>query len=91
MHWAIALKFDIRTFHPTLVEDLPFVLAKKNMGLPLKNMGPNSEEYGFTPEEFRGIKASPPKNSIFFAPPLEKSSIFNNLPLENSMVPQPGQ
>ena len=54
MHWAIALKFDIRTFHPTLVEDLPFVLAKKNMGLPLKNMGPNSEEYGFTPEEFRG-------------------------------------
>ena len=52
-----------------------WVLTPKNMGLPLKN--------------FVEIKASPPKNSIFFAPPLEKSSIFNNLPLENSMVPQP--
>ena len=59
MHWAIALKFNIRTtppppLNPTLVEDLPFVLAKKIKGLPLKNMAPNPEEYGFTPEEFRG-------------------------------------
>ena len=57
MHWAIALKFNIRTpppLNPTLVEDLPFVLAKKVKGLPLKNMAPNPKEYGFTPEEFRG-------------------------------------
>ena len=58
MHWAIALKFNIRPppppLNPTLVEDLPFVLAKKVKGLPLKNMAPNPKEYGFTPEEFRG-------------------------------------
>ena len=47
------------------------------MGLPLKN--------------FVKIKASLPKNSIFFySTPKGVVNFYNNLPLENSMVPQPG-
>ena len=47
------------------------------MGLPLKN--------------FVKIKASLPKNSIFFySTPKGIVNFYNNLPLENSMVPQPG-
>ena len=46
------------------------------MGLPLKN--------------FVKMKASPPKNSIFFySTPKEILNLYN-VPLENSMVPQPG-
>ena len=46
------------------------------MGLPLKN--------------FVKIKASSPKNSIFFYSTPKEILNFYNLPLENSMVPQPG-
>ena len=54
-----------------------WIIPLKNMGSPLK--------------DFVKIKASAPKNSIFFFTlHLKKSSIFFNLPLENSMVPQPG-
>ena len=35
------------------------------------------------------IKASPPKNSIFFYPAIEEIRNFYNLPLKNSMVPLP--
>ena len=45
------------------------------MGFPLKN--------------FVKIKASPPKNSIFCYSTPKKILNFYNLPLENSMVPQP--
>ena len=46
------------------------------MSLPLKN--------------FVKMKASPPKNSIFFySTPKEILNLYN-VPLENSMVPQPG-
>ena len=53
-----------------------WVIPLKNMGLPLKN--------------FVKIKASPPKNSIFFYSTPKQILNFYNLPLENSMVPQPG-
>ena len=55
-----------------------WVIPLKNMGLPLKN--------------FVKIKASPPKNSIFVYSISTPKEILNfyNLPLENSMVPQPG-
>ena len=53
------------------------------MGLPLK------EEYGFTPGEFCEIKASTPKNSIFFYSTPKEMLNFYNLPLDNSMVSQP--
>ena len=53
-----------------------WVIPLKNMGLPLKN--------------FVKIKASPPKNSIFFYSTPKEISFFYNLPLESSMVPQPG-
>ena len=46
------------------------------MGLPLKN--------------FVKIKASPPKNSIFSYSTPKEILNFYNLPLKNSMVPQPG-
>ena len=36
-------------------------------------------------------KASPPKNSIFFNTTPKEILNFYNLPLENSMVPQPGE
>ena len=53
-----------------------WVIPLKNMGLPLKNCVK--------------IKASPPKNSIFFySTPKEILNLYN-VPLENSMVPQPG-
>ena len=52
-----------------------WVIPLKNMGLPLKN--------------FVKIKASPPKNSIFFYSTPKEILNFYNLPLENSMVPQP--
>ena len=53
-----------------------WVLPLKNMDLPM--------------EKFMKIKALPPKNSIFFysTPPLYLN--VHNLPLENSMLPQPG-
>ena len=53
-----------------------WVIPLKNMGLPLKN--------------FVKIKASPPKNSIFFYSTPKEILNFYNLPLENSMVSQPG-
>ena len=53
-----------------------WVLPLKNMGLPLKNCVK--------------IKASSPKNSIFFYSNPKGVLNFYNLPLENSMVPQPG-
>ena len=53
-------------------------------------MGPTPEEYGFTPEEFCEIKASTPKNSIFFYSTPKEILNFYNLPLDNSMVSQPG-
>ena len=53
-----------------------WVIPLKNMGLPLKN--------------FVKIKASPLKNSIFFYSTHKEILNFYNLPLENSMVPQPG-
>ena len=43
------------------------------MGVPLKN--------------FVKIKASPPKNSIFFYPTTKEIHNFYNFPLKNSMVP----
>ena len=46
------------------------------MGLPLKN--------------FVKIKASPPKNSIFFNSTPKEILNFYNLPQENSVAPQPG-
>ena len=52
-------------------------------------MGPTPEEYGFTPEEFCEIKASTPKNSIFFYSTPKEILNFYNLPLDNSMVSQP--
>ena len=45
------------------------------MGLPLKN--------------FVKIEASPPMNTIFFFSTPEEMLNFYNLPLENSVVPQP--
>ena len=52
-------------------------LPLKNMVLPLKNLVK--------------IKTSPPKNSIFFSLTPKEILSFYNLPLENSMVPQPGR
>ena len=52
------------------------VIPLKNMSLPLKN--------------FVKIKASPPKNSIFFYSTPKEILNFYNLPLENSMAPPPG-
>ena len=72
--------------------------------LPLKNIGTTPEEYRYYPwssqpvknmglplENFMKIKASPPKNSIFFCstPPLYRN--VHNLPLENSMVLNQGR
>ena len=54
-------------------------------------MGPTPEEYGFTPEECCEIKASTPKNSIFFYSTPKEILNFYNLPLDNSMVSQPGE
>ena len=53
-----------------------WVIPLKNMGLPLKN--------------FVKIKASSPKNSIFFYSTPKGILNFYNLPLENSMVHQAG-
>ena len=53
------------------------------MGLPLKNMG-------LPLKNFVKMKASPPKNSIFFySTPKETLNLYN-VPLDNSMVRQPG-
>ena len=54
-----------------------WVISLKNMGLPLKN--------------FVKMKASPPKNSIFFYSTHKEFLNLYNLPLENSMVPEPGE
>ena len=53
------------------------------MGLPPKN-------WVIPVKNFVKIKASPPKNSIFFYSTPEEILNFYNLPLENYMVPQPG-
>ena len=53
-----------------------WVISLKNMGLPLKN--------------FVKMKASPPKNSIFFYSTSKETLNLYNVPLDNSMVPQPG-
>ena len=53
------------------------------MGLPLKNMA-------LALKNFVKIEASPLMNSIFFFSTPEEILNFCNLPLENSVVPQPG-
>ena len=53
------------------------------MGLPLKNMA-------LALKNIVKIEASPPMNSIFFFSTPEEILNFYNLPLENSVVPQPG-
>ena len=53
------------------------------MGLPLKNMA-------LALKNFVKIEASPLMNSIFFFSTPEEILNFYNLPLENSVVPQPG-
>ena len=53
------------------------------MGLPLKNMA-------LALKNFVKIEASPLMNSIFFFSTSEEILNFYNLPLENSVVPQPG-
>ena len=60
------------------------------MGLPLKNWVIPLKNTGLPLKNFVKIKASPPKNSIFCYSPHKKILIFYNLPLENSMVPEPG-
>ena len=75
------------------VQDLPFLLTpedwlklqsarktKKNMGLPLKNWVIPLKNVGLPLTNSVKIKASPPKNSIFFTLPLKKSSIFITYP-----------
>ena len=60
------------------------------MGLPLKNWVIPLKNMGLPLRTFVKIKASPPKNSIFFySTPKEILNLYN-VPLENSMVPQPG-
>ena len=58
-------------------------LPLKNWVIPLKNMG-------VFQKNFVKIKSSPPKNSIFFYSTSKDILNFYNLPLENSMFPQPG-
>ena len=53
------------------------------MGLPLKNMA-------LALKNFVKIEASPPMNFIFFYSTPKEILNFYNLPLENSVVPQPG-
>ena len=59
------------------------------MGLPPEELGHTLKNMGFPLKNFVKIKASPPKNSIFCYSTPKKNLIFYNLPLENSMVPQP--
>ena len=60
------------------------------MGLPLKNWVISLKNMDLPLKKFVKMKASPQKNSIFFySTPKEIISLYN-LPLENSMVPQPG-
>ena len=88
---------------PPPVEDLPFLLTPEDwlkLHSPLKTsikygftpeeLGHTPEEYWFTLKNFVKIKTSPSKNSIFFYSTPEEILSFYNLPLENSMVPQPG-
>ena len=60
------------------------------MGLPLKNWVIPLKNMGLPLNNFVKIKASSPKNSIFFYSTPKGILNFYNLPLENSMVPQPG-
>ena len=89
-NWAIAL--NIRT-PPPPAEDLPFLLTPEDwlkLHSPLKTSikyGLTFEEYGFTLKIF--VKITPPKNSIFLYSTLKEILNSYNLPLENSMVPQP--
>ena len=90
LYWAIA--FNIRT---PPVEDSPFLLTPEDW-LKLHSPVKTAIRYGFTPEEywftlknFVKIKTSPSKNSIFFYSTPKEILSFYNLPLENSMVPQP--
>ena len=56
------------------------------MGLPVKNMGIHVPLKNIVK-----IKAPAPKNSIYVFCSTPKAILnFNNLPLKNSMVPQPG-
>ena len=56
------------------------------MGLPVKNMGIHVPLKNIVK-----IKAPTPKNSIYVFCSTPKEILnFNNLPLKNSMVPQPG-
>ena len=60
------------------------------MGLPLKNWVTSLKNMGLPLKNFVKMKASLPKNSIFFySIPKEILNLYN-VPLENSMVPQPG-
>ena len=60
------------------------------MGLPLKNWVIPLKNMGLHLKHFVKMKASPQKNSIFFYSTPKEILNFYNLPLENSMVPQPG-
>ena len=60
------------------------------MGLPLKNWVTSLKNMGLPLKNFVKMKASPPKNSIFFySTPKETLNLYN-VPLDNSMVPKPG-
>lgn len=47
-------------------------------------------KFGGTPEEFGKIKALPPQNSLFSYSTPKEILYFDNLSMENFMVPQPG-
>ena len=76
------------------VEDLPFLLSPEDwlkLHSPLENWVISVKNMGLPLKNFVKIKASLPKNSIFFySTPKGIVNFYNNLPLENSMVPQPG-
>ena len=46
---------------------------------------------GLTLKNFAKIKASPQNNYVLFYSTPKEILNFDNLPLENSMVPQPGE
>ena len=78
---------------PPPVEDLTFLLSPEDwlkLHSPLKNWVISVKNIGLHLKNFVKIKASPPKNSIFSYSTPKEILNFYNLPLKNSMVPQPG-
>ena len=78
---------------PPPVEDLTFLLSPEDwlkLHSPLKNWVISVKNMGLPLKNFVKIKASLPKNSIFFYSTPKEILNFYNLPLKNSMVPQPG-